>query len=49
MRRQRAAVNLGAGAGGADALADLEDDACVAVFVDVDFLVVGDLAQLAGC
>ena len=32
----------------ADALGDVEDDACEAVFVEVDFLVVGDLADCAG-
>lgn len=30
-----------------DALQDLEDDGCVAVVVEVDFLVVGDLADAA--
>lgn len=41
------AVDLGAGAGLADALCDVKDDAREAVLVDPDFLVVGDLSQLA--
>ena len=45
---QGAAVALEAGAGGVDALRDVEDDRGEAVFVDVNFLVVGDLADGAG-
>ena len=47
MGSQGAAVDLGAGAGPADALGDVEDDAREAVLVDVDFLVVGDLSEFA--
>ena len=47
VRRHGAAVSLEPGAGRADALADVEDDAREAVFVDPGLLVVGDLAQLA--
>lgn len=46
MRRQGAAVDLGAAAGPADALRDVEDDAREAVLVDEDLLGVGHLAQL---
>lgn len=46
MRRQRASVNLGAAAGPAHALRDIEDDARESVLVDKDFLVVRHLAQL---
>ena len=42
------AVLFEAAGGGADALGDVEDDACEAIFVDVDFLVVWDLAEGAG-
>lgn len=45
MGREGAAVDLGAGAGPADALGDVEDDAREAVLVDVDLLVVGDLSE----
>jgi hypothetical protein len=45
---QGAAVALEARAGGVDALGDVEDDRGEAVLVDVDFLVVGDLADGAG-
>lgn len=58
VRSERAAVGLEVGVGrgggggggglGADALGDVEDDAGEAVLVDVDFLVVGDLADFAG-
>lgn len=48
MRRQGAAVDLGSGARGADSLGDVEDDASEAVLVDVDLLVVGDLADFTG-
>jgi hypothetical protein len=47
VRRHGPAVNLGPGAGLADALCDVKDDAREAVLVDPDFLVVGDLSQLA--
>lgn len=33
---------------GIDSLGEVEGDACEAVFVEVDFLVVGDLADRAG-
>jgi hypothetical protein len=46
--RQGAAVALEAGAGGVDSLGDVEDDRGEAVLVDVDFLVVRDLADGAG-
>lgn len=45
MGREGAAVDLGAGAGPADALGDVEDDAREAVLVDVDLLIVGDLSE----
>ena len=45
MGSQGAAVDLGAGAGPADALGDVEDDAREAIFVDVDFLIIGDLSE----
>lgn len=44
---QREAVSLKAAARFADALGNVEDDAGEAILVDVDFLVVRDLAQLA--
>lgn len=47
MRRQRRAVDLGPPARGADALGDLDDDAGEAILVDVDLLVVRNLAKLA--
>jgi hypothetical protein len=47
VRGKRAPVGLEAAARGTDALSDVEDDAGEAVLVDVDFLVVGDLAKLA--
>lgn len=47
MRRHRAAINLGASSGLADALGNVEDDAGEAFLVDPDFLIVGDLSQLA--
>lgn len=47
VRRQRAPVRLETAAAGADALGDVEDDAGETVLVDVDLLVVGDLAQRA--
>lgn len=40
------AVDLVRGTGPADALCNVEDDACEAVLVDKDLLIVGDLAQL---
>jgi hypothetical protein len=43
-----AAVAFEAGPRGVDALRDVEDDRGEAVLVDVDFLSVGDLADLAG-
>jgi hypothetical protein len=45
---QGAAVTFEAGPRGVDALRDVEDDRGEAVLVDVDFLSVGDLADLAG-
>ncbi len=45
MGRQGGAVDLGAAAGPADALGDVEDDAREAVLVDVDLLVVGNLSE----
>lgn len=45
---QGAAIALEAGPRGVDALRDVQDDGGEAVFVDVDFLVVGDLADRAG-
>jgi hypothetical protein len=42
---QGGAVGGVGAAGGADALGDVEDDAGEAVFVEVDLLVVGDLAD----
>lgn len=45
---QGAAVALQPVAGGVDALGDVEDDGGEAVFVDVDFLVIGDFADRAG-
>lgn len=47
VHRQRLAVDLGGAARPADALRDLDDDGREAVLVDEDFLVVGDLADLA--
>jgi hypothetical protein len=47
VRSQGGAVNLRTCAGTTDALRDVEDDAGEAVAVDVDLLVVGDLAELA--
>ena len=44
---QSAAVTLEAGPRGVDALGDVEDDRGEAVLVDVDFLAVGNLADLA--
>lgn len=44
---ERAAVLLDPTGGWADALGNVEDDGGEAVLVDIDFLVVGDLAQLA--
>lgn len=45
---QRGAVGGVGAASGADALGDVEDDACEAFFVEVDFLIIGDLADGAG-
>ena len=45
---QGAAVPFQASAGGVDTLRDVEDDGGEAVFVEVDFLVVGDFADCAG-
>lgn len=45
---QRCAVGGVGAASRADALGDVEDDACEAFFVEVDFLVIGDLADGAG-
>ncbi len=45
---QGAAVALESVARGVDALGDVEDDGGEAVLVEVDFLVVGDLADRAG-
>ena len=42
------AIDLGSAAGPADALGNIKDDACEAFLVDVDLLVVGDLADCAG-
>lgn len=42
------AIDGGTAACGADALGDVKDDAGEAVFVEVDFLVVGDLTDCAG-
>jgi hypothetical protein len=39
------AISGWSGAGQAYALCDVKDDACEAVFVEVDFLVVGDLTD----
>lgn len=47
--RQCPAVDLDAATGRADPLGDVDDDAGEAVLVDVDFLVVWDLAQFARC
>ncbi len=47
VRRQRATIYLSRAAVVADALVDLDDDARETVLVDVDFLVVGYLTQLA--
>jgi hypothetical protein len=44
---ESSAVDCGARAREADALGDVEDDGCEAVSVEVDFLVVGDLADCA--
>ena len=44
---QRGAIDLGTGSWLANSLSDVEDDAGEAVLVDVDFLVVGDLPELA--
>lgn len=45
---QRGAIGGVGAASGADALGDVEDDACEALLVQVDFLVIGDLADGAG-
>lgn len=45
--RERLAVNLGGSAVGANTFTDLKNDACEAILVDIDLLVVGDLAQFA--
>jgi hypothetical protein len=45
MRCEGSTVDGGAAACYADALSDIEDDAGEAVFVEVDFLVIGDLAN----
>lgn len=47
MRSHGATVNLGASSRGAYALRNVEDDAREAILIDPDFLIVGDLAQLA--
>ena len=46
--RLEVACRRGGGGPRADALSDIKDDAGEAVLVDVDFLVVGDLADFAG-
>lgn len=47
MGGQSLAVDLGAAAGAADALGDVEDNASEAILVDVYFLVVRDLSYIA--
>jgi hypothetical protein len=47
MRSQSLAVDLGRATGTTDSLCNIKDDACEAVLVDVDFLVIGDLSKLA--
>lgn len=48
MDGQRSAIGGVSAASRADALGDVEDDACEALFVQVDFLVIGDLTDRAG-
>lgn len=45
---QRSAIGGVSAASGADALGDVEDDACEALFVQVDFLIVWHLTDRAG-
>jgi hypothetical protein len=47
MRCQSRAIDRWACAWQADPLRDVEDDGCEAVFIEVDFLMVGDLTDCA--
>jgi hypothetical protein len=48
MGGESSAIDSDARARQANALGDVEDDGCEAVFVEVDFLVVGDLTDGTG-
>jgi len=48
MGRQSRAIDGGTRAWQADSLGDVEDDGCEAIFVEIHFLVVGDLTDRAG-
>jgi hypothetical protein len=47
MGRQSRAIDGGTGTWEADPLRNIEDDGCEAVFVEIDFLMIRDLADCA--